>query len=48
MSESDPILDQYDCEHCDNTLRRKATPNNITFEDEIKFCPFCGRPYQNE
>lgn len=48
MKEANPILDQYECKECDNTLSRRATPTNILHsgEVEVKFCPFCGKKYE--
>jgi len=41
----DTILDQYPCSECDMTLQRRMTFDNVTCEEKIKFCPFCGAKY---
>ncbi len=48
MDEYAPILDQYCCQNCDGILRRRINYDNVTCEDEIKFCPFCGEEYVPE
>ena len=45
----DPVLDNYECKHCDGAIWRPATPENIIENDpdvRILFCPFCGEEYE--
>jgi len=41
------VLDEYECKHCGNVLRRRMTPNNIMHDEEIKYCPFCAKEYED-
>lgn len=44
--DGEDILDEYECKKCGNVLRREITFNNVTTEEPILYCPFCGEKYE--